>query len=217
MHLDSIADIKRGDKLSVGDFIGTVGDTGNAPDGIYHLHFEVKGQDNEPTDPYERLSGTPFTLKEKMNSLEDILDDVDDVDDVDDSDEYAEFLEASFTSEFTDAKIAKYSQPREIEEVLQDTGVDENIDLLAKLDELIALIPSVIPVGVSQGDTGVAVSLLQIYLIFTSEGSARNALAGASATGYFGRITTATLEEYQTNNNLEETGEFGIDTKQEMS
>jgi peptidoglycan hydrolase-like protein with peptidoglycan-binding domain len=211
MHLDSIADIERGDKLSVGDFIGTVGDTGNAPDGVYHLHFEVKDEDNDATDPYERLDGTPFTLKQKMSFLEDILKDVDD------PKEYAEFLVANFPEEFTDAAIAEYSLPSEVDEVLEDTGVDENIELLAQLNELIEMIPSVIPVGVSEGDAGVAVSLLQTYLIFNSEGNSRDALANASATGYFGPITTAALAEYQDNNRLDETGVFDLQTKEEMS
>jgi hypothetical protein len=211
MHLDSIADIKRGDKLSVGDFIGTVGDTGNAPEGVYHLHFEVKDEDGDATDPYDRLDGKPFTLKQKMSFLEDILKGVDD------SDEYAEFLVTNFPQEFTDAAIAEYSLPREVDEVLEDTGVDENIELLAQLDELIAMIPTVIPVGVSEGETGVAVSLLQTYLIFNSEGASRDALAGASATGYFGPITTAALIEYQEDNKLDETGVFDAQTKKEMS
>jgi|AntRauTorckE6833_2_1112554.scaffolds.fasta_scaffold01094_8 hypothetical protein len=211
MHLDELADIKRGDRLAVGDFIGTVGDTGNAPDGVYHLHFEVKDQDNDPTDPYQRLAGTPFTLKEKMNFLAEVFDDVDD------ADEYAAFLVSQFTGVFTDAASAEYSLPREIDEVLEDTGVDKNIDLLAELNELIALIPSVVPAGVSQGDTGVAVSLLQTYLIFNSQGPAQAALASASATGYFGPITTAALVEYQAENKLDETGLFDTDTKEEMS
>jgi peptidoglycan hydrolase-like protein with peptidoglycan-binding domain len=136
---------------------------------------------------------------------------------VDDSDEYAEFLVTNFPQEFTDAAIAEYSLPREVDEVLEDTGVDENIELLAQLDELIAMIPTVIPVGVSEGETGVAVSLLQTYLIFNSEGASRDALAGASATGYFGPITTAALIEYQEDNKLDETGVFDAQTKKEMS
>jgi hypothetical protein len=211
MHMDSIADIKRGDILSVGDFIGAVGDTGNAPDGIYHLHFEVKDKNNTPTDPYERMDGKEFTLKQKMSFLKGILTDVDD------ADEYAEFLVANFSSEFTDAAIAEYSLPREVDEVLEESGVEDNIELLQKLDELIALIPTVIPVGVEDGDTGVAVSLLQTYLIFESKGFARDALAGASATGYFGPITAAALKEYQDDNRLDETGVFDSETKKEMS
>jgi hypothetical protein len=88
---------------------------------------------------------------------------------------------------------------------------------LSELNELIALIPSVVPAGVSQGDTGVAVSLLQTYLIFNSQGPAQAALASASATGYFGPITTAALVEYQAENKLDETGLFDTDTKEEMS
>lgn len=211
MHLDEIADIKRGDRLAIGDFIGTVGDTGNAPTGVYHLHFEIKDTDNDPTDPHHRLAGTPFTTKEKMRFLSGVLEDIDD------ADEYAEFLVSQFTNEFTDAVIAEYSLPREIDEALEETGVEKNVDLLAELNELIALIPSVVPVGVSQGDTGVEVSLLQTYLIFSSEGPAQNALANASATGYFGPITAAAFVEYQAEYSLDKTGYFDADTKQNMS
>ena len=98
----------------------------------------------------------------------------------------------------------------------EDTGVDENIELLAQLDELIAMIPGVLPVGLQAGETGVAVSLLQTYLIFESEGPSRNALANASATGYFGPITTAAVREYQANNKLDETGVFDAQTKKDM-
>jgi hypothetical protein len=211
MHLDSVADIKRGDKLSVGDFIGTVGDTGNAPDGIYHLHFEVKDKNNEATDPYDRISESEFSLKEKISFLEDILDEVDD------AQEYAEFLVTNFTSDFSDAVAANYSLPREIERALEDSGISENTELLSRLNELIALIPSVVPAGLLEGDSGVAVSLLQTYLIFNSQGEARDALARASATGYFGQITVAAISEYQENNDVPVTGFFDTKTKLVMN
>jgi len=211
MHMDSIADIKRGDKLSVGDFIGTVGDTGNVPEGIYHLHFEVIDKNNSPTDPLSRMSGTPFTTKQKMSFLEDILDEVDD------ADEYAEFLISNFRSEFSEAIIEEYSLPDEVEEVLKDSGIEENIELLEKLKALIKTIPTVIPVGVKEGDTGVAVSLLQTYLIFNSDGPAKDALSRASATGYFGPVTKSALVEYQEDNNLTETGVFDLKTQKMMS
>jgi hypothetical protein len=60
-------------------------------------------------------------------------------------------------------------------------------------------IPLVISIGVRQGESGVTVSLRQTCLIFTTHGSARNALAGASATSYFGSITTKALKAYQAN------------------
>ncbi|MEZ4200795.1 MAG: M23 family metallopeptidase [Candidatus Paceibacterota bacterium] len=71
MHLDSIADIDRGDVLKPGDLVGTV-DTGNAPDGVYHLHFEIRDDDNAHLIRMNE-SLIPFTLKEKASFLEDIL------------------------------------------------------------------------------------------------------------------------------------------------
>jgi len=211
LHLDSIADIKLGDTLEVGDMIGTVGDTGNVPAGIYHLHFEVKNTENEPIDPYQRLGGTPFTQTEKMKFVAAILDEVED------ADEYARVLVNNFPSEFTAAALKKYSLPPEVDEPPKNAEENKNNRLRTKLDELMALIPTVIPTGLSFGDSTVATSLLQTYLIFTTEGPARNTLAAATATGYFGSITTAALKEYQADNGLNQTGEFDEATKEKMS
>lgn len=42
-HLDSFAEgLEVGDWVSAGDVIGTVGDTGNATPGGWHLHFEIR-------------------------------------------------------------------------------------------------------------------------------------------------------------------------------
>ena len=62
MHLDSVASgIDQGTKLSVGQVIGYVGNTGNASGGAPHLHFEVRNTAG-PTDPYPRLTGQVSTI-----------------------------------------------------------------------------------------------------------------------------------------------------------
>ena len=192
MHLDEIANnLRRGVELDVGDFIGTVGDTGNVVPGDHHLHFEIRDDRNRATDPYERLAGEPFTLKEKVSFLRGILKEVDD------RDEYAELLVETFPDVFREALQKDYNLPHEIDEVMEDAGVVDTIELIAQLEKLIASIPALIPSELSSGDSGIAVSLLQTYLIFNSEGSARDRLAAAGATGYFGSITVAALLEYQ--------------------
>lgn len=212
MHLDEIANgLRRGDVLDVGDFIGTVGDTGNAPDGVYHLHFEVRDSKNRATDPYERLAGDVFSLKEKMSFMRDIMNGVDD------EDEYAEFLVETFKTEFLAAYEKKYDLPNEIEDVLGDSDVVAAVDLLVKLRTIIATIPALLPVGMTDGDSGTHVALLQTYIIFNSEGPARDYLAASGATGYFGGITTAALIEFQEDNNISETGVFDTATKREMA
>lgn len=210
MHLDTIADLKRGDELDVGDFIGTVGDTGNAPDGVYHLHFEVRDEKNRPTDPYERLDEDSFSVKQKMSFLRDIMREVDD------ENEYAEFLVEAFPEDFLTATKKKYRLPGEIEEALEDSGINDKAELLAKLDTLISSIPSIVPAGLVEGDSGVGVSLLQTYLIYVGSGPDRDALAAAGATGYYGRITAAAVTEYQDQNRIPETGLYDIKTKAHM-
>jgi len=210
MHLDTIADIKRGDELKAGDFIGTVGDTGNAPDGVYHLHFEVRDEDNTPTDPHERLDEEPFSVKEKMSFLRNILRDVDD------DDEYAVFLVKTFPKDFVTAAEKKYRLPGQIEDALDNTGVNDKVKLLAKLDALIRSIPSIVPAGLEEGESGAAVSLMQTYLVYTASGPARDALAAAGATGYYGRITAAALREYQEQNKLSVTSVYDAQTRAHM-
>lgn len=72
MHLDKMADVDEGDELEKGDFIGFVGNTGNASGGATHLHFEVR-EDNEGTDPYPRIKSI-FPMADKIEYLGKILD-----------------------------------------------------------------------------------------------------------------------------------------------
>lgn len=205
MHLKDVADIGRGDKLSVGDYIGTVGDTGNAPDGVYHLHLEVRDEDNDPTDPYDRF-GDSFTLKEKVSFLSDIFRDRRD------DEEYAEFLVTTFASDFTAALSKEYNLPNVIEEVLEDSEVGESQRLLAQLNKLIDSIPALLVRDLGVGDQGGEVSLLQTYLILRGGGEAHDQLVRAGATGYYGSITSAAVAELQETNGLAISGVWSRQT-----
>lgn len=210
MHLDEIADIKVGDKLSVGDLIGTVGDTGNAGEGVYHLHFEMRDEDNQAQDPYPRLNDT-FTLKEKMSFLTDILQKVDD------EDEYATFLVETYQSEFKEAVNAGYSLPKEIQAALKEAGVFSTVTLQKQLDDLIASLPKVLSTELRTGDQEGRVTLLQLYLIYTLENSAaKNALIAAGPTGYYGSITSAAVMQLQVENKVALTGVYDTATRQAL-
>lgn len=50
-HLKGYAQIDQGQKVSAGQTVGYVGDTGNASGGPPHLHFEVKPQGSGPINP----------------------------------------------------------------------------------------------------------------------------------------------------------------------
>lgn len=209
MHLDYIADLDPGDELKVGDFIGTVGDTGNAPDGVYHLHFEVRDDDNDPTDPYDRVQDT-FTTKEKMSFLRNIFRDIRD------DEEYAKFLVSEFPSEFKEAIEKGYDLPRDIEEAVEDAGLDDEIEAQAELSDLLDAIPVALNLRLGNGDQGAAVQLIQIYLIVNSSGPARDRLAAATPTGYYGSITSEAMEEYQDKVGVAETGRYDSPTRLAM-
>ncbi|MDO8482787.1 MAG: peptidoglycan-binding protein [bacterium] len=50
-----VSGIKRGARVSAGQHIGWVGDSGNAEDTVSHLHFEIRGPNRTPINPYESL------------------------------------------------------------------------------------------------------------------------------------------------------------------
>lgn len=209
MHLDYIADLDRGDKLDVGDFIGTVGDTGNAPDGVYHLHFETRDEDNDAQDPYERLVDD-FSLREKVSFLEGIFDDIRN------DEEYAGFLVSTFRDEFRTALNAGYDLPDEITEALEDSGVVSDVDAYERLREVLAVVPELVTVELSVGDTGPRVMLLQLYLMYNTSGTARSQLATAGPTGYYGSITANAVSAYQTAEDLDVTGVYDSQTRLRM-
>jgi len=211
MHLDEIANLSRGDELAVGDFIGTVGDTGNAPDGIYHLHWEIRDEDNDATDPFPRIT-KEFTLKQKMSFLSDIIKDFS----RSERKKYAAFLVNTFGGEFSEATRKGYDVPSEIEAVLKDSDIGNRAKLLTQLQALINQIPSVLTSELKLGDDGARVVLLQFYLMYTDGGSAQQKLVAAGPTGYYGAITEAAVREYQERNNLKETGVYDSATRKEM-
>lgn len=211
MHLDSIADIDPGDELDIGDLIGTVGDTGNAPDGVYHLHLEVRDEDNEATDPFPRLTKV-FTNQERMSFVDNILDTVDE-----DKDDYAAFLVTTFTDDFKAGLRAGYRLPEEIVEALEDIGIVSTVRAEEQLAETLAQIPQALVIELSPGDNSLLVSLLQVYLIYTTEGPAREALKSAGPTGYYGTITANAVSAYQTTHGLTATGMYDADTRSNMT
>ena len=62
-HLDSIAaGLEAGQKVSAGQVIGAVGNTGDARYGATHLHFEIR-PGGSPTDPYPHLVAVDPTAR----------------------------------------------------------------------------------------------------------------------------------------------------------
>ncbi len=138
MHLSKIL-VKNGQVLKEGDLIGYVGDTGNAKGGPAHLHFEIR-KSRKPTDPYIRIT-EEFTLKEKINYLDDILDDAKDEDD------FIEFLVDEYLGVFYQARAQGITLPKVLVNELplsagapiRDLGVgSEGADVMALQSVLIA-------------------------------------------------------------------------------
>jgi len=57
VHLSRFAGFESGAHVAAGAVIGYVGDTGNAPPGVFHLHFEYRPGGGSPIDPYRLLLG----------------------------------------------------------------------------------------------------------------------------------------------------------------
>jgi peptidoglycan LD-endopeptidase LytH len=57
VHLSRFAGFASGARVTAGAIIGYVGDTGNAPPGVFHLHFEYRPGGGGPIDPYRLLLG----------------------------------------------------------------------------------------------------------------------------------------------------------------
>lgn len=174
MHLDRIGEgVVPGLVLSQGSLIGYVGDTGNASGGAAHLHFEIHDANNNPTNPFPRLTAE-LSISDKIFHLNNILSQAVD------SKALAQFLVTNFRSTFTSAMSADVTLPVAINTLLVGgiSSAGSSIDL-----EL--------------GDSGAAVIMLQKYLIQANSGVAAQKLAAAGATGSFGPVTKAALVEFQ--------------------
>lgn len=55
-HLDDFGRFKVGDRVKMGDKLGTVGDTGNAKGGRPHLHYGIYRANGQATNPYPFLA-----------------------------------------------------------------------------------------------------------------------------------------------------------------
>jgi len=58
-HLDSVADIRSGQRIVAGDVLGTVGTTGNARGTAPHLHYGIYRNRVGPVNPFPLLSKQP--------------------------------------------------------------------------------------------------------------------------------------------------------------
>lgn len=192
-HLDDYADgLRVGDQLDPGDIIGYVGNTGNASGGATHLHFGIYKRG--ATNPFERLT-KEFTLKERIDSVEDML------------------KEAKDEDELAD-QLVRIARPYFIQ------AQAEGIELPDEILEAIVRAPAVpasstsLGLDLDLGSSGDRVVLLQAFLIKQGTGPSAEALKKSGATGYFGALTQAALIEYQVAKGITPaTGYFGTKTR----
>ncbi|WP_217923845.1 M23 family metallopeptidase [Miltoncostaea oceani] len=63
-HMNAIAEgLDAGSKVTAGQVIGTVGNTGDARYGAPHLHFEIRPAGSRPIDPYSHLVAVDPTAR----------------------------------------------------------------------------------------------------------------------------------------------------------
>ncbi len=175
MHLSEIL-VRGGEVLDEGEIIGLVGNTGNASGGLPHLHFEIR-DGRDALDPFPRIT-REFTLKEKIEFLEESLDAADD------RENYIEFIVKTYSKELRQAKALGIELSLEIEKELAKIPV-------APVSSATA------PGDLARNSTGPLVVTLQQFLIDENTGPAARSLATAGATGFFGLITEKALIEYQ--------------------
>jgi peptidoglycan hydrolase-like protein with peptidoglycan-binding domain len=180
MHLDRFGEgVTQGTVLQQGSLVGYAGDTGNALGGPAHLHFEIHDANNQPINPFPRLS-VEFTVAQKMSYLTTILSQSAS------STGFAVFLVTNFRNTFTAALATGVALPQSI------------IDALASVPAPTIVAGRMLPSGeLDVGSTGAAVVALQNYLIQAARGPAAVRLATAGATGTFGAMTKAALVEFQ--------------------
>lgn len=183
MHLSEIL-VENGDELGGGDLIGYVGNTGNASGGAPHLHLEIRSS-RRATDPYPRIT-EQFSLKQKINFLNNALADLNDEDD---EEALVDFVVKTYQSELWLAKNSGIKLATDVDRALQKAPVAVGPSAGSG-----AALP---PGDLDLGSQGPLVVTLQAILIAKATGPAALALKSASATGYFGPITQRALIEYQ--------------------
>lgn len=193
MHLDEIAKLKRGQKLKVGDLIGTVGETGNAKGTTPHLHFEIRK--GKPIDPYPRLT-KEFTLEEKIKYLNGALSDLKKSDDL------------------IDFMVERYSGTLLLAQA-NDIELNKKFVSALKKDQGTSIGSTT--VGLREGMESESVRVLQIALIRANIGPQAVKLGTAGATGYFGPITKKALIEYQGAFGIPTDGVFTVATRNALA
>ncbi len=191
MHLDGIGEgVSSGDVLKEGDLIGYVGNTGNASGGAAHLHFEIRDDDNDATDPFPRLT-EELTLAEKMKYLDAILDDSNDEDDL------ADLLVANFRGTFTSAIAAGVDLPDAITDSLGTVSLPTSSTPNAPV------YTGTFTRSLELGAVGEDVRALQKFL--NTHGSviaASGAGSPGNETTYFGSLTQQAVISFQKSNNI---------------
>lgn len=193
IHLNEIAKLKKGQKLKVGDLIGTVGETGNAEGTTPHLHFEIRKK--KPIDPYTRIT-KEFTLKEKISFLNEA------VSDVKNKKKFIKYVITEYGGVLIRAETEGYTLNKEILKALT---------LWKKSASIASTTPS-FGIGVSGKD----VRLLQAKLVALNIGAQGRALGENGVTGYFGPLTVSALLEYQEARQIPRTGIFDSITYADM-
>jgi hypothetical protein len=193
MHLDEIAKLKRGQKLKVGDTIGTVGETGNAKGTTPHLHFEIIK--SKPLDPYKRIK-KEFTLEEKIGLLNNGLSDI------------------KNNKKVVARMVERFSGLLMLAEAKELTLDKRLVTALKKQTGGISL--SSTTVGLKFGSDSEGVRVLQIALIKANMGAEAYTLAQAGATGYFGAKTESALKEFQKMHGLVASGVYDARTRTYM-
>lgn len=176
MHLDTIL-VEKGDELRVGDFIGYVGNTGNASGGPAHLHFEIR-QDGVAADPFPRIA-REFSLKSKVEYLKRALAYLKE------KKPLVQFVTVHYQQELAQAQSTGLTLPKQIAKAMKDAPLLAQTSVPSSGESVL-------------GSHKPLVSSLQKLLILKNTGPAAKALAAAGPTGNFGPITQNALIEYQT-------------------
>ncbi len=200
MHLSEIS-VEAGDVLNAGDIIGYVGDTGNAAAGSYHLHFEIRDEDRDALDPFERIN-LEFSLKDKISYLEDAIEVVDDEND------FIEFIAKTYRTELLQARNAGIELP---EEIIEELGISVTVPVTTTIPISVSESDGSFNRSLQLGSIGADVKNLQAFL---NTSGFKVAESGAGSPGYetqtFGPATQAALARFQAANGIvPATGYFG--------